>query len=368
MKKIAIIGASYLQVPIIIKAKKLGYETHVFAWQVGDEGEKIADYFYPISIIEKEKILQKCMEVNIDGICTIASDLANITVNYVAEKLKLVGNGMISTAKSTNKYLMRKAFEKAGDPIPRYVLLRNFEDIDKIELEYPIIVKPTDRSGSRGIYKVENIDELKSVFQKSLEVSFEKQVLIEEFVEGHEYSVEYISYKGEHKFLALTTKKTTGPPYFIETGHVQPSTVELEILEKIKAVISHALDTLEVKNGASHSEIKIDDDGNIKIIEIGARMGGDYIGSDMVFLSTGYDFVKMVIEVALGKSPDFSIGCEPRKIEVVYILSQDDLECYNNIKKKTPQKIIKVSEFDLSNLGKTTDSSTRVGCYIVERE
>ena len=94
MKKLAIIGASYLQEPLIQKAKSMGIETHVFAWAANDVGEKSADYFYPISIIEKEQITQKCREIGIDGICTIASDLAVITVNYVANQLHLNANSM----------------------------------------------------------------------------------------------------------------------------------------------------------------------------------------------------------------------------------------------------------------------------------
>lgn len=87
MKKLAIIGASYLQEPLIEKAKSMGIETHVFAWAAGDVGEKSADYFYPISIVEKDEILKRCREIGIDGICTIASDLAVITVNYVANNI-----------------------------------------------------------------------------------------------------------------------------------------------------------------------------------------------------------------------------------------------------------------------------------------
>ena len=104
MKKLAIIGASYLQNPLIVKAKEMGLETHVFAWKSGDIGEKTADYFYPISIVEKKKILDKCLEIGIDGICSIASDLASITVNYVAMEMGLVGNSLVCTEKSTNKH------------------------------------------------------------------------------------------------------------------------------------------------------------------------------------------------------------------------------------------------------------------------
>lgn len=364
MKNIAIIGASYLQLPLIEKAKEMGYVTHVFAWEANDIGEKVADYFYPISIVEKEKILKICKENNICGICSIASDLAVITVNYVAEKMNLIGNSMKSTEKSTNKHLMRKTFEQNGDPSPKSILVDQFTNIRNLELKFPIIIKPTDRSGSRGIYKLEKEDKIQECIEKAKKESFEKKVLIEEFAEGQEYSVEYISFKGKHYFLALTQKYTTGAPNFIETRHMQPAQIDNEILEKIKIIIQHALDSLEIKNGASHSEIKITDDGKINIIEIGARMGGDCIGSDLVRYSTGYDFVKMVIQVACNIEPDFTKVCEPISVESVFIFNEKDVKDFNDLKNKKPEKILKIVDMNLENIGTTTDSSNRAGCYI----
>ena len=191
-----------------------------------------------------------------------------------------------------------------------------------------------------------------------------KKVLIEEFAEGQEYSVEYISYNGSHYFLALTKKYTTGAPHFIETGHMEPAPVNEKLLEKIKKIVSHALDSLDIKNGASHSEIKIDDDENIKIIEIGARMGGDCIGSDLVKYSTGYDFVKMVIDVACGYEPDFTKVCEPAEVESVFIFNQKDVDKLHDLERECPEKLIEIVDFHPENLGKTTDSSNRAGCYI----
>ena len=103
LKKLVIIGANDFQNQLILKAKSLGYETHVFAWRDGAIGESTADYFYPISIVEKEEILEKCREIKPDGICSIASDLATITVNYVAEKLGLACNATAFTNIQTNK-------------------------------------------------------------------------------------------------------------------------------------------------------------------------------------------------------------------------------------------------------------------------
>lgn len=334
-KKLAIIGASYLQEPLIQKAKSMGIETHVFAWAANDVGEKSADYFYPISIVEKEEILKKCQEIGIDGICSIASDLASITVNYVANKMSLVGNSLECCLISTNKHLMRKQFEKCNNPSPKSIQVDNKTDLDSLDINYPIIVKPTDRSGSRGIYKLYNSDNLKVAIDKAIKESFEKKALVEEFVEGKEYSVEYISWKGEHHFITVTEKYTTGAPHFIETGHLEPAPLEEEIVKKIKEVVEHALSSLKIENGASHSEVKIDSSGNIKIIEIGGRMGGDMIGSNLVPLSTGYDFVKAVIDVSLGIQPEIPTGKSIAKAEI---------------------------KFDLDN--NTTDSSNRIGYHI----
>ncbi len=154
MKKLAIIGASYLQEPLIEKKQIRWDWKHMFLPGQQEMWEKkSADYFYPISIIEKDEILKKCREIGIDGICSIASDLAAITVNYVASEMGLVGNSKECAEISTNKHLMRMAFEKNGDPSPKSILADSIEDLKGITLEYPVIVKPTDRSGSRGNHK-----------------------------------------------------------------------------------------------------------------------------------------------------------------------------------------------------------------------
>ena len=273
-RNLAIIGASYLQLPLIEKAKEMGYTTHVFAWAANDIGETAADSFYPISIVEKDEIVNKCREIGIEGVCSIASDLAAVTVNYVAEKLGLPGNSMACTLKSTNKHHMRRAFEQGGDPSPKSILVDETTDLNALDLTYPIIVKPTDRSGSRGIYKLETPEGLKDAVNASTGEGFEKKALVEEFVEGDEYSVEGISFGGKHHILTITQKFTTGAPHFIETGHYEPAPVSAETFERVKQVVMHALDTLEIRNSASHSEIKITPEGDIRLIEIGGRMGG----------------------------------------------------------------------------------------------
>jgi len=366
-KKLAIIGASYLQVPLIEKAKNMGIETHVFAWASGDVGEEAADKFYPISIVEKDAILQKCKEIKIDGICSIASDLASITVNYIAANMGLIGNSLESTYLSTNKHAMRECFLKNGDPSPQSYLVNSVEDLEGKSICYPVIVKPTDRSGSRGITKLENAAVLRDTIEIAKQQSFQKKALVEEFVTGQEYSVECISWQGKHHFLAITEKYTTGAPHFIEMAHLEPAPISNSMLERIKVVTFHALDSLQIKNGASHTELKVSNEGAIKLIEIGGRMGGDCIGSDLVQLSTGVDFVRAVIQVALGKKPDLNKSDSEAAAAVRFVCSETDIQILNCIKHENPQYLIREDiHADFKN--KVTDSSTRSGYYLLRAE
>ena len=363
MKKLAIIGASYLQAPLIIRANQLGFETHVFAWAANDVGETLAYHFYPISIIEKEEILQVCRKIQIDGICSIGSDLAVITVNYVAKEMNLIGNSLISTENSTNKSLMRRCFEENGDPSPRSICVDSADDERLEELSFPLIVKPVDRSGSRGIAKVLHDSELSAAIERAKSIGFLKKAVVEEFVEGHEYSVECISWEGKHELLAITQKYTTGSPGFVETAHMEPALITEDLRDRITGVVFHALESLEIQYGASHSELKVTPSGEIVLIEIGARMGGDVIGSDLVQLSTGIDFVKAVIQVAVGQKPDIERK-EFRAAAVRFILSSDDLSALERVKKENPSLIVRESVGQI--VEKTvTDSSERFGYFIL---
>ncbi len=367
MKKLAIIGASYLQEPLIQKAKSMGIETHVFAWAADDVGEKSAHYFYPISIVEKEKILDACREIGIDGICSIASDLAAIVVNYVANEMGLSGNSKECTVVTTNKHLMRRAFEQNGDPSPKSYLVNDKKDLESVQLCYPVIVKPIDRSGSRGINKLQTADGLEQAIEEAKEQGFEKMALVEEYALGQEYSVECVSWMGEHHFLAMTKKYTTGAPHFIERGHLEPALVSTCQLERVKNIVFHALDSLNITNGASHTELKIAEDDSIALIEIGGRMGGDYIGSHLVELSTGIDFVHAVIRIALGEKPDLTPKHSLASAAVRYVFSSEDITVLDKIRKEHPEYIIS-TDIKESYEGEITDSSTRFGFYLLHAD
>lgn len=295
MKTLAIIGASYLQLPLVKRAKEMGLRTICFAWPQGAVCKEVCDRFYPVSITEQEEILRLCRAEQIDGICTIGSDVAAPTVAYVAEQMSLAGNPYEAAVRAHDKQIMHQILTDAGVDCPKSNVQSPISN-----LQLPLIVKPTDRSGSLGVQKVERPEDLQPAIELAKRLSIAGEAIVEEFIEGREISVEMISQNGIHHALQITDKTTTGAPHFVELAHHQPSTLPAEMQTRIFAITRKALDALGLTNGASHSEYKITQEGRIVVMEIAGRMGGDFIGSDLVQLSTGYDFVKGVIEVALG--------------------------------------------------------------------
>ncbi len=369
-QKLAIIGANESITMLIDKAKALGYETHVFAWRCGDPGEKAADCFYPISISEKEAILEKCKEIGICGICSITSDFAAPTVAYVARKLGLPGNPERTDVVARNKYEMRKAFrEYGGIYCPKFVKTDEFFNRNIIkDFSFPVIVKPTDGWSSKGITRVDQINDIEKAISYAISQSLEKKAIIEEFIEGPEYSAECIVQNGEATILAFTQKETTGYPHYIETGHIQPSNIPLEMQDGIKDVIKRALKALDITNSAAHAEFRIMNNGNIGIMEIGARMGGDCIGTDLTPLSTGIDYVRMVIDVACGNPISFETKSTPCNAKVSFVISKSDLQTFYDIKRNNPDCIVRYSISDLNFDTEVRDSSTRHGYYILKQD
>ena len=369
MKTLAVIGASYLQRPLVDKAKEMGFRTICFAWAEGAVCADLVDVFYPISIVEKEQILEICIKEQIDGICTIASDVAAPTVAFVAEKMGLVGNSYEASLKANNKWLMRQSFTSAGVVCPQFICVKGeICDIAFVQssMSLPLIVKPSDRSGSLAVNKITDWAQLPSAIQEAQSASFKNEAMVEEFIEGREISVEFISYQGKHYPLQITDKVTTGAPHFVELEHHQPSSLSKEMYEKVYSITEKALNALSVTNGASHSEYKITEDGQIYIIELGARMGGDFIGSDLVQLSTGYDYLKGVIEVALGdfKEPVFANKANSG----VYFLSAETKELLDLISNSNQKQGIKKIEITDSILRPLTCSADRSGYIIYQTD
>lgn len=367
-KRLIILGTNEYQNPLILRAKELGYETHVFGWPTGEIGEKTADVYHPVNILDYDALWEEVKKVNPCGVASIASELAMHPMNYLLRKLGIPCNSIETETIATDKYMMRCVMHDAGIDGPRFALVeKNFNKEVLKDFEYPLIVKPVDLSSSRGVMKIDLESRLDEAIEYALGWSKTKQAIIEEFVEGPEYSGESIAYNGQYKLLAITEKATTGAPHFVETGHKQPAGLSGEIYEKVEQTLYRAFKSMGIRYGAIHPEFRITEDGRICFMEIGVRMGGDCIGSDLVPISSGYDYMGMVISVGCGKAPSFEKIREPKEARIKYIITDEDRVEFERIKNEEPGVLVRYSDMKEVNNTPILKSADRAGYYITAR-
>lgn len=308
-KKIMILGASILQLPAIEKAKKMGLDVVVVDMNPNAIGFEIPGIKKEIiSTIDVPAIIEAAKRHQIDGIMTLATDMPMRSVAAVAEQMGLVGIDKDTAVKATNKAEMRKALQKAGVPIPKFFVVSNEEEYKEAvkEFDVPFIVKPADSSGSRGIFEVidiTNAELVKKAYEYCKPYSKVGDVVVEEYMNGPEVSAETLTINGVCHVIQITDKLTTGAPHYVEMGHSQPTKHSDEIASRIAEIAKEANKAIGIKNGPSHTEIIVTSQGP-KVVELGARLGGDNITTHLVPLSTGVNMVECCIKIALGEMPD----------------------------------------------------------------
>lgn len=296
MKSIFILGASRLQVPAIKKAKERGLFVYALDYDPNAVGIEYADKFLAISTIDKEAVLKAALEYRPDFIITSTSDMPVRTVSWVNEKLGLLSDISYEDAIcATDKVAMRNRMKKCGVPIPEFheiSKLSEFLDAVKI-MPDQFILKPADNAASRGVILVDknNKPDYGELYRYCIQYSRNGKALVEEYMTGPEVSVESYTVNGEPHIITITDKIVTELPFFVELGHTEPSRLPIEQQEDIKKVAESAIRAIGMRNGPSHTEIKVTPDG-AKLVEIAARLGGDFITSKLVPLSTGVDMIE----------------------------------------------------------------------------
>ena len=372
MKKVLIIGASVLQLPAIKKAKELGYYVGVIDYNPNAVGVKLADEFFNVSTIDAEGVAKTAEEFKPDGIMTIATDMPMRSIALACERLGLPGITRDTALKSTDKGEMIKAFEENGVEHPWFYIIEKPEELENVveKISYPCISKPTDNSGSRGVMLAHNEEELKKDVLYSSENGRSGGVIIEEYLEGNEVSVEVMAVNGEINVLQVTDKLTTGAPHFVEMGHSQPSRLAKADVLAIEDLAKRAVRAVGIKNGPAHVEIMLTKNGP-KMIELGARMGGDCITTHLVPLSTGIDMIKATMDVACGDVPDvekrFSKGSAIRFIKTQSGVIKD-VEGVEIAKEIEGVREIAFTKWIGDQVGEIGSSVDRVGFVIAQAE
>ena len=318
-----VLGAGILQVPVIKKAREMG----VFVIAADDDPEAVGLKYADKCIVGKhlfnlEAMLALARSEKIDGVIHPCSEVAMNTMGYINEKMGLPGIDLQTALRATNKEKMRRAFERGGAPSPKSFGVVSFESavLAARQIDGAIIVKPSRSSGSRGITKLStgySESEFSVAVDRAISESRDRSAMIEQFVDGPEFSVEIIVWNKEVHVLQVTDKKTTGAPYFVELGHSQPSMFPKETVEAVKRAAVLGVKALNVNNCACHAEVKVQE-GQAYIMEIGARLGGDFISTELTHLSTGIDMVAAAIKVALGEKPNLEPIAKPQGAAIRY--------------------------------------------------
>lgn len=372
MSKLLIIGASVLQLPAIIKAKELGHTVAVADYNPQAIGIPYADIYFNASTIDEKAVTAAAEQFKPDGIMTLATDMPMRSLAVATSHLGLPGISYETAVKATDKYEMIKTFKSHNVESPWYFSVKTEAELQAIQdqITFPCILKPTDNSGSRGVVLVHNEEELKNGFQYSVREGRSGNVIIEEYMTGSEVSVEVMVVDGVVHILAVTDKLTTGAPHFVEMGHSQQSRLPEKDLLRIKDLAARAVQAIGIQCGPAHVELMLTAQGP-KMIELGARMGGDCITTHLVPLSTGIDMINATIDVALGNKPNitpkFNKGSAIRYFnvspgEIKKIEGVEEAKKINGVKEITFTKNVGDQVTDIHN------SLDRVGFVIAQAD
>tara|TARA_X000000950_G_scaffold106258_1_gene133825 strand:- start:23512 stop:24708 length:1197 start_codon:yes stop_codon:yes gene_type:complete len=307
MKKcILIFGGGINQIELIREARILGVTSVVIDPFNFAPGKIEADYFYQIEGNDYNKTKQIALKHNVDGIVTGQMEKPLPIMAKLSQELGFIFNSSKVIEHSLDKTLMKAVFVENGIQCAKGVTFSEDEEITLSKLKklnFPMIVKPVDAFSSRGVFRVKSFNEILQLEEKSRQYSSNAKLLIEEFLEGREFSVECITFEGKTTVVQITEKFITLPPNTVEIAHLQPARISKTEKSSIEKLVIKAINALEINNSASHAELMLTQKGPF-IIEIGARLGGDFISSHLTKASTGISMDKAAIQIALGIKPN----------------------------------------------------------------
>ncbi len=299
-----VVGAGPLQLPAIHEARALGIRTIALDGNASAVGLTLCDAPYVADILDADAVCAIAKTENIDGIMTLCTDAPVSTVAEVGQRMGLTVLSRQAAARATDKRLMREAFRASGAPSPCTHLVHSLAEarVAAEALGYPAVLKIGRGSGSRGIYRIDDNDSIQAAYVRCRDWQKEGALLLEEWVDGAEVSVEGYCTDRDRFIVAITDKFLFSGVSPVEVGHCQPSTHAPLREQQIHSCVQAGLSALDLTWCAFHAEIKVSTKG-AQLIEIGARLGGDRISTHLTPLSTGVNLVRVAILLALGERP-----------------------------------------------------------------
>ncbi len=303
---VIVLGAGIMQIPAIKTASEEGFSVLAFDGNPEPAGRNFAELFFNIDIKDHETIYRKCIDLgdlySVKGVFTAGTDFSYI-VAKLAEKMALPGISYETALKATLKSEMRKAFMEKGVSSPGFIVSEGYLERKSVEekLKYPLVVKPVDSMGGRGSVKIRSFEKLEEAVGNAIVFSRTGKVIIEEFIEGAEFSLDAVVENGKITICGIADRHIFFPPYFVEMGHTMPSIYPEEVQRKVSEVFEEGIRAIGIDNGAAKGDIKYD--GKKAVIgEIAARLSGGYMSGWTFPYSSGISVIKAAINIALGRN------------------------------------------------------------------
>lgn len=308
MKKILLLGGSAQQIAVIKKAKQLGYYTILCDFLKDNPGQYEADKFFLISTTDKEAVLEVAQNEHVDGVLAYASDPAAPTAAYVAEKMGLPGSPYRSVEILCNKDKFRTFLKENNFLTPKAKGYENiqeaYNDLKNGVFHYPIIVKPVDSSGSKGVSRIDSLEKAENFLSIAMSHSRNNRIIIEEYVEKYGYQIagDGLSIDGKLIFRYFANDhfddKCKNP--FVPVAASFPYNMPNEVQNKVHTTIQYLLTMLGMKTSTYNFDIRINEDYDVYLMEVAPRDGGNYI-PQVIQYATGVDLVECSIKAAMGE-------------------------------------------------------------------
>ena len=317
MKKLLMLGGGFLQNFVIKKARELGYYVYCLDPAINSVGFAEANEHGLINIIDEDSCLAYALYKKVDGVLTAATDFAVLSMSHVANQMNLPGVNEETAKLIKNKAAVRKClYEAKADDTGYSYEISSEDDIARVRelVAYPIMMKPVDGSGSRGASKVEKPEDFDKACRFAMSGSISHRAVAEPFVVGKEYGVESFVDNGEIHVLAVMQKDMTQPPYYAELGHAIPSGLPADVENRIKECVRKAIVAMGVNHGSINMDILVSEDYSVHIVDVGARMGGNLIGSHIIPIGTGIDYMGNMIKAAVGDKTNWNPVSNPQPV------------------------------------------------------
>ena len=303
-RKVLMLGGSHFQVPSIKTAKEMGYYVISCDYLPNNPGHKYADEYHNISTTDKMAVLKLAERLKVNGIVCYASDPSATTAAYVCEKLGFPTSPYRSVEILSNKDMFREFLQKNGFLVPKARGYSSFQEAEKdfINFKMPVMVKPVDSSGSKGVSKIHDLEELQNSVEYALQFSRAKRFIIEEYVGKYGYQIagDGFSVDGQLVFRCFANEhfNNRSNNTFVPIGESWPYNMPKTIHQKIHKEVQRLLILLNMKTGAYNFDIRIDNNDNVYLMEIGPRNGGNLI-PQVIKYATGVDMVEYTIKSAM---------------------------------------------------------------------